>query len=241
MEQPPLDFSSVATGQDFAALASHEFRSQLTSLQASIELLQSGQFGHLSAQGQRMLRIAADSTDRLVDLTSSVLASGLLRLEATAVTLKPCNLVDLLLQVQQQCEIEITLSDRLNVRPLSVQVWVDWDRMVHLLSYLVHRTQQSAHLGDRVGVQAQFIELKLPVRTAILIRVFKGPQLSSEKHPSPQSPESIAIASNHRDAAKRLQLDLALCCSIAQQHEGFFWVDQTPDFDNIFSLILPYR
>lgn len=54
----------------------HELRTPLTSLQAAIELLQTGRLGVLSERGQHLLEIAARNADRLVQLTDRMLEPG---------------------------------------------------------------------------------------------------------------------------------------------------------------------
>lgn len=58
---------------EFLTTLNHELRTPLTSLQAAIELLQTGRLGTLSERGQHLLDIAARSTDRLVHLTNQML------------------------------------------------------------------------------------------------------------------------------------------------------------------------
>lgn len=58
---------------EFFSLLNHEIRTPLTSIQASIELLKTGQLGTLSERGQQLLEIAARNTERLVQLTEQVL------------------------------------------------------------------------------------------------------------------------------------------------------------------------
>lgn len=61
---------------EFLTILNHELRTPLTSLQAAIELLQTGRLGTLSDRGQHLLDIAARSTDRLVQLTNRMLDPG---------------------------------------------------------------------------------------------------------------------------------------------------------------------
>jgi signal transduction histidine kinase len=65
---------------EFISVLNHEFRTPLTSIQASIELLQTGRLGTLSERGQHLLEIAARNTDRLVQLTNRMLDPGSFKL-----------------------------------------------------------------------------------------------------------------------------------------------------------------
>jgi c-di-GMP phosphodiesterase len=50
----------------------HELRTPLTSIRGSLGLLQTGAFGQLTEQGQRMLQIALQNTERLMRLTTAI-------------------------------------------------------------------------------------------------------------------------------------------------------------------------
>lgn len=57
---------------DFNALVSYELRTPLTSIRGALGLLLSGKLGTLPEQGQRLLEIAVNNTDRLVRLTAAI-------------------------------------------------------------------------------------------------------------------------------------------------------------------------
>lgn len=66
----PLNNEAIS---ELVSLLNHELRTPLTSIQASIELLKTGQLGTLSERGQHLLEIAARNTERLVQVTERVL------------------------------------------------------------------------------------------------------------------------------------------------------------------------
>lgn len=57
---------------EFISLISHELRTPLTCIRGAIGLLLSGKIGTIPTQGQRMLEIALNNTDRLVRLTNMI-------------------------------------------------------------------------------------------------------------------------------------------------------------------------
>jgi len=65
------------------SLLNHELRTPLTSIQASIELLRTGQLGTLSERGQYLLEIAARNTERLVQFTDRMLELESLTMHST--------------------------------------------------------------------------------------------------------------------------------------------------------------
>ena len=58
---------------EFISVVSHELRTPLTSLHSALKILATGKLGSLSNEGQQMLTIANDSTERLVRLVNNVL------------------------------------------------------------------------------------------------------------------------------------------------------------------------
>ncbi len=68
---PNLDqeTASIASLENLNQFVSHELRTPITSIQAALRLLQTGQLGSLSSRGQRLLDIALNNTNRVLRLT----------------------------------------------------------------------------------------------------------------------------------------------------------------------------
>ncbi|MEO1149270.1 MAG: histidine kinase dimerization/phospho-acceptor domain-containing protein, partial [Cyanobacteria bacterium J06638_22] len=81
---------------EFIAVVSHELRTPLTSIHGSLKLMATGRLGHLSKEGQQMLEVADENTDRLVRLINSVL--DLQRIESGEITMdtQVCEVTDLI-------------------------------------------------------------------------------------------------------------------------------------------------
>jgi PAS domain S-box-containing protein len=58
---------------EFLSVVSHELRTPLTSIHSSLKILSTGKLGSLATQGERMLKIADEQTERLVHLVNNVL------------------------------------------------------------------------------------------------------------------------------------------------------------------------
>ncbi len=72
-------YNQTASSTDYAVSPdntnldiSHELRTPLTVIQGALELLDSGHLGPLSAQGRRMVKIAANNVERLMRLTTAI-------------------------------------------------------------------------------------------------------------------------------------------------------------------------
>ncbi|WP_413167195.1 EAL domain-containing protein [Capilliphycus salinus ALCB114379] len=66
---PNLEETSTDSLENINQLISHELRTPITSIQAALRLLETGQLGALSGKGQRLLEIALNNTNRLLRLS----------------------------------------------------------------------------------------------------------------------------------------------------------------------------
>ncbi|MEB3229675.1 MAG: ATP-binding protein [Leptolyngbyaceae bacterium] len=141
---------------EFISVVSHELRTPLTSIHSSLKLLSTGQLGTLSPDGQQILGIADDNTDRLVRLVNNVL--DLQRIESGDVTMdrQACNASDLMVKateamqaMAQQYEVQLL------TQPLSIPLWVDPDYIVQALTNLLSNAIKFSAPGTTVTLSVQ--------------------------------------------------------------------------------------
>ena len=77
---------------EFVSMVSHELRTPLTSLRGSLALLADGSIEGLPADAQRLLRLAADNSERLVHLVNDILDFEKLRAGAMRVDFEQVEL-----------------------------------------------------------------------------------------------------------------------------------------------------
>jgi PAS domain S-box-containing protein len=80
---------------EFVSMVSHELRTPLTSLRGSLALLADGSIEGLPADAQRLLKLAADNSERLVHLVNDILDFEKLRAGGMRVELDHVELGDL--------------------------------------------------------------------------------------------------------------------------------------------------
>jgi two-component system, OmpR family, sensor histidine kinase VicK len=151
---------------EFISVVSHELRTPLTSLHSALKILATGRLGTLPADGQQLLAIADENTERLVRLVNSVL--DLQRIESGAVTMEKqaCNAAELMIQAVDAMQAmaqqhEIVLVNQ----PLDIQVWVDPDYIVQALTNLIGNAIKFSVPGKKVWLTLEYAAQPQPSPT----------------------------------------------------------------------------
>jgi len=243
---------------EFISVVSHELRTPLTSIHGSLRMLASGLLAAQPEKSQRLLKIAADSTDRLVRLINDILDVERIESGQVSMTKYPCNLADLMAQAANTMQgmasqMHVTIS----VQPLSTLADVDGDRIVQTLTNLLSNAIKFSHPGDTVWLTAQ-TSIQAPP-SCDLVNASISADLSSLPREHPQvcirvrdqgrgiPPDKIdtiferfqqadsSDARNHEGTG----LGLAICHSIVQQHGGQIWVESQLGQGSTFTFTLP--
>jgi two-component system, OmpR family, sensor histidine kinase VicK len=239
---------------EFISVVSHELRTPLTSLHSALKILATGRLGTLSSDGQQLLAIADENTERLVRLVNSVL--DLQRIESGAVTIEKqaCNAAELMVQAVEAMQPMaqqhgITLVNQ----PLDASIWADADYILQTLTNLISNAIKFSAPGGKVWltVDTQLQPIPLPkgkkiskskaksVAEVVLFRVRdEGQGIPAHKL------ESIFERFQQVDASDSRKkggtgLGLTICLKIIDRHEGKIWVDSTLGVGSTFSFTLP--
>ncbi|PSB48130.1 ATP-binding protein, partial [Chamaesiphon polymorphus] len=227
---------------EFISVVSHELRTPLTSLHSALKILATGRLGTLSSDGQQLLAIADENTERLVRLVNSVL--DLQRIESGAVTIEKqaCNAADLMVQAVEAMQPMaqqhgITLVNQ----PLNANIWADADYILQTLTNLISNAIKFSAPGGKVWLTVETQRQPLPVpkgqktskskaKNAVEVVLF---QVRDEGQGIPAHKlESIFERFQQVDASDSRKkggtgLGLTICRKIIDRHEGKIWVDST--------------
>lgn len=239
---------------EFIAVVSHELRTPLTSIHGSLKLMATGRLGHLSAEGQQMLEVADENTDRLVRLVNNVL--DLQRIESGEVTMdaQACDAGDLMEQaveamqaIAQQHEIE------LQVQADPISIWADPDYIVQTLTNLIGNAIKFSTPGNaiRLVVRSKFDPI-LPSQRSDTVRP-KGESSSAMAlfcvQDYGQGIPSDKLSSifgrfqqvDSSDSRKKggTGLGLAICHKIVEQHGGQIWAESQIGVGSCFYFTVP--
>ncbi|MGA7938027.1 MAG: ATP-binding protein, partial [Kovacikia sp.] len=251
---------------EFISIVSHELRTPLTSIRGSLGLLATGVMDDEPAAMKRMIDIAATDTERLVRLVNDVL--DLEKLESGKISLIRtwCNAADLM---QRSLEIMHNSAQEANVQiivqPLSLQIWVDADRIIQTLTNLLSNAIKFSPPAGTIWLNACLVDgeedepkgrnregqegqegqtsspapRSLPPTPSILFSVKdQGRGIPADKLESIFGRFQQVDASDSRDQGGT-GLGLAICKSIVQQHEGHIWVESCWGQGSTFFFSLP--
>lgn len=141
---------------ELISVVSHELRTPLTSLHSALKILATGRLGTLSGDGQQMLAIADENTERLVRLVNNVL--DLQRIESGNVTMdrQQCNAADVMIQAMEAMQpMAQQHGVRLSTQPVDIQIWADADYIVQALTNLLSNAIKFSGTGSTVWLTVE--------------------------------------------------------------------------------------
>jgi PAS domain S-box-containing protein len=223
---------------EFISVVSHELRTPLTSIHGALNLLSTNLVTPDSAQGKRVMEIAAASTDRLVRLVNDILElerleSGKLRLSKQLI-----DVSELMFRAIDQVQIVANRAGiQLEVHPYNLEIFVDGDRIIQVLTNLLSNAIKFSEANSTVWLTVQ-VSIKNNLRRVLFSVKDEGRGIPSDKL------ESVFERFHQVDASDSRRKDgtglgLAICRNIIEQHEGKIWVESSLGHGSIFYFSLP--
>src|SRR2546421_1913073 len=218
----------------FIAAVSHDLRSPLTAIRASVESLLDRREIQLTWEQDHLLHNIAGQTSRLGRLVDQLL--DLSRIEAGVLSLDldwtelPVLIADTLAKFEELnngCQVERDLSPDL---PLH---YVDPDRLIQVLWNLLENANKYASPRSSIKVETRW------TGTEVLIGVAdRGPGIPAGEH------EKIfqhfyRLDRDYRAHTQGSGLGLAICRGIVEAHGGRIWGEDPPGGGSIFRIALP--
>ena len=219
---------------EFTSVVSHELRTPLTSIRGSLGLLESGVLGPLPEQGQRMLQIAVQNTDRLVRLINDIL--DIERIASGQIDMHPasCQADEL---IQRAIEAVTSVATDADVDVVNdaepVTLWADADRIIQTLTNLIGNAIKFSPAGSDVHVSCSRQD-----EEALFQVSDQGRGIPPEHLETIFGRFQQVNAADSRDKGGA-GLGLAICRSIVEQHDGRIWAQSTPGQGATFSFALP--
>jgi two-component system, OmpR family, sensor histidine kinase VicK len=253
---------------EFIAVVSHELRTPLTSLHSALKILATGRLGTLSEDGQQMLEIADDNTERLVRLVNNVL--DLQRIESGDVTMakQACNVAELMTQaIEAMQPMAQQHGITLRTEPVKTQIWADADYMLQALTNLLSNAIKFSSAGGEVWLTVESRLQSDPSDLGSKTDPSLSPRKSKKrKRKAPQlsdQPEEVLFqvrdqgqgipAAKLESIFERFQqvdssdsrkkggtgLGLTICRKIIAQHDGRIWAESQLGQGSTFCFAIP--
>jgi PAS domain S-box-containing protein len=236
---------------EFISVVSHELRTPLTAIHGAIDLLSSGLINPATERGEQVLKIAAESTDRLVRLVNDILE--LERLESGKITLMKqwVDGIDLLLQAQNQMQVMANRAGiQLEVIEQELEFEADSHRLLQVLINLISNGIKFSPQGSTITMSLELnpenFTIDSPSSTETASNWIIFTVKDEGRGIPPEKIDSIFERFHQVDASDSRQkggtgLGLAICRSIVEQHGGKIWVESCINQGSCFHFSIPAK
>ena len=229
---------------EFVSIVSHELKTPLTAMQASLSLLHEKIIDPVSEEGEEIIDIAADGVERLVRLVDDILDLERLRSGKLTMEKKHCHTQNIIAgAIAQTKELAKRADTKIKVPDQSFSCYADCDRLIQVLTNLISNAIKFS-----------------PYQSTIQLSVEnKNPPSNQESNAKPYLLFSIRDqgrgipAQNLHSIFERFQqvdasdsrekggtgLGLAICRDIIEQHGGKIWAESVLKQGSTFFFTIP--
>jgi PAS domain S-box-containing protein len=224
---------------EFISVVSHELRTPMHSLIGALDLLNTGELGELSDQGQQILSMATSNAERLIRLVNDILDLERLKSGDVALNVTSCDIDDLFTQAIRAMQIMADENQvSLRMQPIALSVRMDCDRILQTLTNLLSNAIKFSHPGSEILMVAALEESASAAQLHIRV-IDQGRGIPNDQL------ENIFERFHQVDASDSRKkggtgLGLAICRKIVQQHNGQIWAESQPDQGSTFHILLPF-
>ncbi len=219
---------------EFVAIVSHELRTPLTTIRAPLLMLQCGMLDPRDPAGRAIVDIAVESVERMTRLVNDIFDYDRLETGRLTVRREPVDVAEVAARAVDAMRGEAERGGiRLTLAAEPVQVAVDRDRVVQVLTNLLDNALKFSAPGEAVRVAV------VPREGGALVTVSdEGPGIAAEHL------EAIFERFHQVDNAptrhmRGTGLGLAIARHIVQLHGGRIWAASEPGAGSTFSFTLP--
>ena len=229
---------------EFISVVSHELRTPLTSIHSSLKILATGKLGSLSHQGERMLNIADEQTERLVHLVNNVLDLQRIQSGKIKMNKQACQTRELLIEAVQTMqtlaqaqEIEMLIEDGDHL------VWADRDYILQTLTNLVSNAIKFSPRHSTVVLSAMIEPQQHQGKQQSISYITFAVKDRGQGIPQDRL-ETIFERFQQVDSSDSRKkggtgLGLAICRQIVEGHGGRIWAESCLEKGSTFYFTLP--
>lgn len=229
---------------EFVSIVSHELKTPLTAIQASLSLLHEKIVDPNSEEGEESISIAVDGVDRLVRLVNDIL--DIERLRSGKINLKKiyCDTQEIIKKaIAEIRQLAERSNVTINLPSCSLQMYADCDRIVQVLINLISNAIKFSPMHSTIDL---LVESRMPESTdkfntssSLLFKVCDQGRGIAAQHLETVFERFKQIdASDSRDK-EGTGLGLAICRDIVEQHGGKIWVESVLTQGSTFCFSIP--
>ncbi|MEM9903972.1 MAG: PAS domain-containing protein [Cyanobacteria bacterium P01_D01_bin.44] len=241
------DRKAIETQKDqLISIASHELRTPLTAIHGALQLLTSGDVAPLSAAGQKLLTVAANSGKRMVGFVNDLLDFQCLELGQMPLACRDCEADEVIQGAFEMLQIMAQDHHVTLVAPHCVEaIWADPERIIQVLTNLISNAINVSPADSTVWITAEpaqdpfFQTMRPPIKFQVrdqgpgippeqLTRIF---EVFYQVDTADLHPPDF----HHRGRG----LGLAICRGIIEQHGGRITVNSVVGEGTTVSFTLP--
>ncbi|MGB7088264.1 MAG: HAMP domain-containing sensor histidine kinase [Phormidesmis sp.] len=230
---------------DFISIISHELRTPLTAIHGGVKLLSQGYISSETEQGQQLIQIIAQNSQRLVRLVNDILDIEYLTAAKDPLCKHAVNTQDITGPVTatfgpiaDRTRIELMVSDP------GFEIVCDRDRIVQVLTNLLDNAYKFSPPHSTVRLTVGLGELPLKKTSdsseaVILFKVYDQGTGISPEHCAQIFDRFVQVDSSNTRQKGGIGLGLAICRSIVEWHGGHIWGESIAGEGSCFAFTLP--
>lgn len=229
---------------EFISTVSHELKTPLASLRASLGLIQSGQLDRRPEKQQQMVEMAIHNCDRLTRLVNDILDFDKMDHGQLPLRREPLEAANLLYRAADVAHPAATQAQiRIRVDASPATVLADEERILQVLNELVANAlkfspnEGTIRLIARTSTTAD-PDQKIEPGQVLFVVADQGRGIAPEKLQSIFERFQQGDSSDAR-ARGGTGLGLALCKAIVEQHGGRIWAESAPGKGSRLLFTLP--
>jgi len=230
---------------EFISTVSHELKTPLTSLGASLRLIQTGSLDKRPEKQRQMMEMAIANCDRLTRLVNDILDFGKMekgRLPLNREPVEAANLLRRAADVAFAPATQARIGFKIDAPP--VMVLADEERVLQVLNELVANAIKFSPPDTTIRLTAQPAAAAAPGTLAMGPGEICFAVEDQGRGIAPEKLERIFERFQQGDASDSRALGgtglgLALCRSIVEQHGGRIWAESEPGKGSRFLFTLP--
>ncbi len=243
---------------EFIAMVSHEMRTPLTSVHGSIRLLSQGIVSSESEQGQHLLKVAAENSERLVRLVNNILELEQLESGKSLLCKRLINTQDLSRRIVELSEpIARKKGVLLEITDEGLELIADCDRITQVIEHLLDNAIRISAAGSTIKITIASADQSTARSTAQSVSI-PLIECSEATVLFTICDQGMGISPNHqhkiferfvqgdrsydqtgRTKARGTGIGLTICQNIVKQHNGRIWVESHQGKGSCFRFMLP--